>query len=270
MYSQALEQQQQQQQDPAGALTVRLLNTRAEAFIRQERWELALADTKAALGLCHTQPHRLQIPALAKCHFRHALELLSLQRPTVALAALDEACTAGDKEAATLRRDAARALEEQRDGKHDLLAMTEEAKRAAAAQRRGSSSSSGAASLSRRHADFQSPHAHVVLGTAKGRSVVAGAPLQGGTLVMAAKAFAFVRGSDADHLLSFDGTSDRCDEGSNARMLVHVVHALLQCPERGPELYSLSVWGGYDAGMPPGRSAWRRRAVLTCHASPPS
>ena len=232
-------------------LNLRLLNSRSAALMRQDDCAGALADVERALSACSPSAATAATSAsaasplatlLAECQYRKALALLLLQRPAEALQA---ATSNDDDDAATarLRLDAECMLAEQRYGRYDLAAMEAEA---AEVSKPGDGR---LVSLSRRrHADFESAGIRVEdLGGAKGRTVVACSPLPAGSLIMAARAFAFVAGrvQPAAGTSSLDDGDGDTDTGA---LLPFVVRQLVRHPERGVQLYALSGGEGYEAG----------------------
>ena len=236
-------------------LNLRLLNSRSAALMRQDDCAGALADAERALSACSPSSAAAASASvasplatlLAECQYRKALALLLLQRPAEALQA---ATSNDDDDAATarLRLDAECMLAEQRYGRYDLAAMEAEA---AEVSKPGDGR---LVSLSRRrHADFESAGIRVEdLGGAKGRTVVACSPLPAGSLIMAARAFAFVAGrvqpaaqtSSPDD----DGNGEADGDTDTGALLPFVVRQLVLHPERGAQLYGLSGGDGYEAG----------------------
>ena len=235
-------------------LNLRLLNSRSAALMRQDDCAGALADAERALSACSPSSAAAASASvasplatlLAECQYRKALALLLLQRPAEAL----QAATSNDDDAAMaeLRWDAECMLAEQRHGRYDLAAMEAEA---AEVSKPGDGR---LVSLSRRrHADFESAGIRVEdLGGAKGRTVVACSPLPAGSLIMAARAFAFVAGrvqpaaqtSSPDD----DGNGEADGDTDTGALLPFVVRQLVLHPERGAQLYGLSGGDGYEAG----------------------
>ena len=229
-------------------LNLRLLNSRSAALMRQDDCAGALADAERALSACSPSSAAAASASvasplatlLAECQYRKALALLLLQRPAEAL----QAATSNDDDAAMaeLRWDAECMLAEQRHGRYDLAAMEAEA---AEVSKPGDGR---LVSLSRRrHADFESAGIRVEdLGGAKGRTVVACSPLPAGSLIMAARAFAFVAGRVQP--TAETSSHDDGDGEDTGALLPFVVRQLVQHPERGVQLYALSGGEGYEAG----------------------
>ena len=211
---------------------VRALSNRCAVHMRCERWRAALVDAEAVL---RCEPQHM------KCRLRAAACLLSLCRVDEARAAaahVAEDLAAADAEQALQReadelvKDISRAAAEQR-GEYDLKALRREA--AASSDKR----------LSWRHAEFESAALRVEATATKGRRVVALEPLPAGTLLMANKALAFVLCSDSDAAAISVAANSTVDRGSQSFMLPVVVQTLLNRPEIGEALYSLSGGATY-------------------------
>ena len=204
----------------------RVLSNRAAAFLRLRCWSQAQSDALCVLS--NDESH-------SKSKYRLATALLHLQEPAAALeiaAALvaESPEQLSDPSFAKLEADAARALQEQREGTFDLAAITREAV-------------AGERSERPFHADFISG---IELGVAcgeAGRGARATRPLRENELLLFEAAFATVTvESEAD-----SKADSEAELACGARLAKAVSTAIGREPKRAKEVYALTAAAELDA-----------------------